>query len=121
MTEKIHIEQGKIENGKLVFTVGHAVNLQNCTGTGKMLVDSDNLAFIYIAEQGEAYTYFAIPEKVWPELKSALDDKFEVVASDGKDTLLFTGIKEEMEYLTENIKGNSNYGEDMVAAVERIF
>ena len=31
------------------------------------------------------------------------------------------GLKEEVEYLVENIEGNVNYGEELVTAVEKYF
>lgn len=31
------------------------------------------------------------------------------------------GLKEEVEYLVENIEGNANYGEELVTAVEKYF
>lgn len=31
------------------------------------------------------------------------------------------GLKEEVEYLVENIEGNVNYGEELVTAVEKVF
>ena len=48
-----------------------------------------------------------------------------------KDTAMFIrvndveieleGLKEEVEYLVENIEGNANYGEELVTAVEKVF
>ncbi|CAM3664077.1 hypothetical protein [Mesobacillus zeae] len=121
MTQKINIEHGAIENGQLILTAEKSVAISDLTAGGNMLVDSDNLAFIYICEQGGAYTYISIPAQVWPDLKTALNEGFQTYVSDGSSLLLLSGLKEEMEYLTENIKGNSNYGEIMVAAVENVF
>lgn len=87
----------------------------------QMLVDSDNLSFIYIIDHEDDFIYLAIPDSVWPDLKKALDANVPIYLSDQKDRLLLPGIHEELSYLIENIKGNSNYGEFMVEKVESIF
>ncbi|KON89410.1 hypothetical protein AF332_23075 [Sporosarcina globispora] len=88
----------------------------------QILADSDNLTFIYIAEQNDDYTYIALPEAVWPELKKALDAQMRVFASDNNhERFELTGFHEELGDLIENIRGNSNYGNEMVEKVESIF
>lgn len=88
---------------------------------GQMLVDSDNLSFIYITDLNDEYTYVAIPHTVWTELKKAVDSGAEVYLTNGKERILLPAFIEELNYLTDNIKGNSNYGEEMVVKVESIF
>ena len=43
--------------------------LNDCKASGQMLVDSDNLSFIYLLEEDDHYTYIAIPDTVWSDLK----------------------------------------------------
>ena len=88
---------------------------------GQMLVDSDQLSFIYVVDKDDDYTYISIPESTWPKLKNALENSAEVYITDQKDQTLLTDFHEELSYLIENIKGNSNYGEAMVEKVEALF
>ncbi|MBY0121008.1 hypothetical protein [Bacillus sp. S/N-304-OC-R1] len=88
---------------------------------GQMLVDSDNLSFIYITDINDEYTYVSIPHTVWSELKKAVDGDAAVYLTDHKERILLPAFIEELNYLTDNIKGNSNYGEEMVEKVESIF
>lgn len=87
----------------------------------QMLVDSDNLSFIYILDHEDDYIYLAIPDSIWTDLKKALDLNLPIYLSNQKERLLLPGIFEELNYLIDNIKGNSNYGEIMVEKVESIF
>ena len=86
-----------------------------------MLVDSDGLSFVYLLEKEEDYTYIVIPNTVWKELKTALTEQLPVYLSNQSERLLLNQFHEELSYLIENIKGNSNYGEKMVNEVEAIF
>ena len=86
-----------------------------------MLVDSDGLSFIYLLEKEEDYTYIVIPNTVWNEIKIALTEQLPVYLSNQSERNLIKQFHEELSYLIENIKGNSNYGEKMVNEVEAIF
>ena len=88
---------------------------------GQMLVDSDNLSFIYITDFNDEYTYVVIPDSIWSELKKAVDTNAKVFLSDRKERILLPEFVEEIRYLIENIKGNSNYGDTMVEKVESTF
>ncbi|MBS4188895.1 hypothetical protein KHA94_01505 [Bacillus sp. FJAT-49705] len=87
----------------------------------QMLVDSDNLSFIYITDQNDDYTYVSIPDIIWVQLKRAIDLNMSVFLSNRHERIHLPGFIEELSYLIENIKGNSNYGETMVEKVESIF
>lgn len=95
--------------------------LNGCKASGQMLVDSDNLSFIYLLEEDDHYTYIAIPETVWNDLKHVIAHSIPVILTNGSDEILLTQFREELIYLIENIKGNSNYGESMVSKVEVVF
>ncbi|QED50056.1 hypothetical protein FSZ17_08300 [Cytobacillus dafuensis] len=87
----------------------------------QMLVDSDNLSFIYITDQNDDYLYVSIPDTIWVQLKRAIDLNMSVFLSDRQERKHLPGFIEELSYLIENIKGNSNYGESMVEKVESTF
>ncbi|WP_433748975.1 hypothetical protein [Falsibacillus pallidus] len=89
--------------------------------TGQLIVDSDAVAFVYLAETEEDYVYIYLPESVWAEMKSALDEQIPMKAVSGNEELVLENIHEELAYLIENIEGNSNYGEEMVRKAESVF
>jgi hypothetical protein len=86
-----------------------------------MLVDSDGCSFIYLLENADTYTYISIPEIVWNDLKTAVSKNLPVIVTNGSERIFLTNFQEELNYLIENIKGNSNYGEEMVNKVETVF
>lgn len=85
---------------------------------GQLIADSDNLAFIYIVEEAEQYSYLSFPKAVWSGLVQVLHN--------GRDpylhpTIQLTNFYEELEALLWNIQGNDNYGEEFVQAIEESF
>ncbi|WP_066294883.1 hypothetical protein [Bacillus sp. FJAT-29937] len=123
MTKKISIIDASFrENEREVeFIAEEGYSVIDLKPMEQMLVDSDNLSFVYITDMNDEYTYLAIPESIWSKLKEALDSEFKVYVTDSKDRIHLPGFIEEFSYLIENIKGNSNYGEEMVKKVESIF
>ncbi|WP_053365586.1 hypothetical protein [Bacillus sp. FJAT-27245] len=119
MKKKLLVTGSAIQDGQLILTTEEPVG--GLEPKGQMLVDSDNLSFVYLMEKEEEYTYVLLPDFVWADLKKGLDESLPVylVADGGKVEL--TGFHGELEYLAENIKGNGNYGETMVSKVESIF
>ncbi|WP_108670031.1 hypothetical protein [Peribacillus acanthi] len=120
MRKKITIEDAKISDQQVQLYCGKNIVLENAVATGQMLVDSDNLSFIYIIEHQEEYQYIELTKCIWEELKIGLEQNLPVYLY-GEGNLELTNFQDELRYLIDNIEGNSNYGEEMVAEVERIF
>ena len=122
MSEKLVIHRVSVNNQKEIqMEVDQQISLNQYRASGQMLVDSDGLSFVYLLEKEEDYTYIVIPNTVWRELKIALTEQLPVYLSNQSERLLLNQFHEELSYLIENIKGNSNYGEKMVNEVEAIF
>jgi hypothetical protein len=122
MSEKLVIHRVSVNNQKEIqMEVDQQISLNQYRASGQMLVDSDGLSFVYLLEKEEDYTYIVIPNTVWKELKIALTEQLPVYLSKQGERLLLNQFHEELSYLIENIKGNSNYGEKMVNEVEAIF
>ena len=122
MSEKLVIHRVSVNNQKEIqMEVDQQISLNQYRASGQMLVDSDGLSFVYLLEKEEDYTYIVIPNTVWKELKNALTEQLPVYLSNQSERLLLNQFHEELSYLIENIKGNSNYGEKMVNEVEAIF
>ncbi|PLR81816.1 hypothetical protein CVD25_09530 [Bacillus canaveralius] len=121
MKKRITIEKAFIKENELILEGKFPVALAELSAVGRILVDSDQLAFIYLTEMNNEYTYIELPEEIWPEIKKALDAEYPVYAAGGGERLLLDQFHNELSYLIENIKGNSNYGAVMVEKVENVF
>ncbi|WP_158736133.1 hypothetical protein [Alteribacillus sp. YIM 98480] len=86
----------------------------------RMLADSDALTFVYVLDSEEAFVQLRLPKQIWPELKKAYENGWDVSAG-GPSLIKLEQFHSEMEYLLDNIPGNGNYGSDMVEAVEEAF
>jgi len=109
------------DNNEVLLEIDSNQPLNDLKASGQMLVDSDSLSFIYLLEKEASYTYIAVPDTVWNDLKVVLSNQLSVVLTNGSEQILLTQFQEELTYLVENIKGNSNYGESMVNKVEAVF
>lgn len=121
MSQRILINNAFIEKNELVLTTESEIQIADLTATGQMLVDSDQLSFIYIVEMEDGYQYVSIPEVTWNVIHEGLVAGLDASLTANGSKLSLTGFREEMNYLIANITGNSNYGEEMVAKVEQVF
>ncbi|RHW43232.1 hypothetical protein D1B31_00710 [Neobacillus notoginsengisoli] len=119
MKKKLNVTTSEIVNNECILKPSE--NAEGLIPKGQMLVDSDNLSFVYLMEHQDEYIYILLPEVVWSDLKKCLDNHLPVHLETENGRIELTGFHEELGYLAENIKGNGNYGEDMVAKVEIIF
>ncbi|WP_071393923.1 UPF0738 family protein [Bacillus tuaregi] len=122
MTKQFTIMSAVIHtNREVQLELENSVDLKDYQPSGQMLVDSDGLSFIYLLEKDNGYTYISVPEAFWDTLKEAIVDSLPVIVTNGREQLLLPQFQEELEYLIDNIKGNSNYGEKMMMKVEAVF
>jgi hypothetical protein len=119
MNKKILISTANISNNKLQLQASEPIT--GLTQTDQILVDSKQLSFVYLMENQEGYTYIDIPEPIWPLLKDTLTKQIPVWVYFDEEELELTNFNEELVEVINNIKGNSNYGEEMVTKVEGIF
>ncbi|WP_020059805.1 hypothetical protein [Bacillus sp. 123MFChir2] len=122
MQNKIQVKSVEHRENALIFC---AENTELCAeglkARSHVLVDSDNLSFLYILENETAFIYVSIPHTCWEEVKQAMKgDKTMFVRIQDVEIEL-EQMKEELEYLIGNIEGNANYGEELVNEVERVF
>ncbi|MGX1264934.1 hypothetical protein RKD55_002738 [Rossellomorea marisflavi] len=121
MRKVIQFHQTSVENGVLVLHTEQDDLLEGVQAAGQIIADSDRFAFVYLAENAEEYVYLYLEEPIWQELKNVLDSGMPVVARGAERTLELHQFQEELQYLVENIQGNGNYGDEMVAKVEAVF
>lgn len=88
----------------------------------RMLVDSDGLALIYIIEDDEQFYYVSFGQNTWPLLNEAYKTEAPLILEfDSNHTLELLQLHAELDFLLENIEGNSNYGEELETAVCEVF
>ncbi|MCY7855704.1 hypothetical protein [Bacillus sonorensis] len=120
MQNRIEITEADLQNDRLVLTSDLKDGEQR-KPAGRMLADSDHFAFVYILEQGDSFQYVMLDERIWSDMKSALDQHIPVFLIIGDRQLELIGLHDELRYLIENIKDNANYGEEMEERVKRVF
>ncbi len=121
MSTKIMIEEVEWIDEKLCLKSSSVMDVSSLSPTGRMLADSDQLAFIYILETAADYVYVSISKEFWPELKKALSKHSIGSLVINNQEIVLEGMEEELQYLINNIKGNANYGDEMVKEVEGAF
>jgi hypothetical protein len=119
MRKSLSIISANIDNNHLYLETTESI--KSLQPSGQILVDSDHFSFIYLMEDNEDYTYIILPEQHWPVLKSAYEQNYSVWLTYQAERTELTNFQEELEYVINNIKGNSNYGEEMVTKVESYF
>jgi hypothetical protein len=123
--KKLTVDTIKNDNGcykaNLLETV-EAELAKSLQAGSRMLVDSDGLAFVYILEDDSAFYYVSFPKETWSMLKDIYEqsETLMLILSDDVHIEL-TSLAEELSFLTENIEGNSNYGEEMERTVHKFF
>ncbi|SDZ00199.1 hypothetical protein SAMN05421736_10542 [Evansella caseinilytica] len=110
----------------VIETVDSSAYLKSLQPAGQVLVDSDAFTFVYILEdEQEKFAHLRFPDNVWADLNKARLNKRAITAvfSSGSDNISIelAGFWEELDFLLENIRGNSNYGDEMVSRVEKSF
>ncbi|GHH98458.1 hypothetical protein [Neobacillus kokaensis] len=119
MKQRLTVSKASITETKLQLEVSES--LSGLIPAGQILVDSEQYSFIYLMEDQEDYTYIVLPEQIWSELKSALEQVLPVWLSGSDQELELLHFHDELGFIIGNIKGNSNYGKEMVEKVEEIF
>ncbi|WP_243291364.1 hypothetical protein [Bacillus sp. FJAT-47783] len=115
------IEAVQKENQLILHTEMNKDEVKNLQATGQLLADSDQLSFIYMLDSGEDFVYLSIQSSHWPMLKKALHGDFPVYAQMDGEMILLEHFNDELQYVTENIKDNANYGEVMEQKVTEVF
>lgn len=88
----------------------------------RMLVDSDQFAFLYIVEDQDGFHSLRFEKDCWPALKEGYLNRTAFYAVLNEHTrLALANLNEELDFLLENIQGNGNYGEAFEEAVKAIF
>lgn len=124
MAQKIEVVKLMINEETVEVVINNTDFLTNkkIIPEGRMLADSDSLAFVYLLNVDDEFVYLSFPETVWKELHTAYQKKLPIVLQmNENDCITLTDFHEELSYFICNIEENSNYGVKMVSAVTAIF
>lgn len=122
MNKRVELTKAMIDNNSLILhPESNSIEMQGLQAKGQMLVDSDQLAFIYILETADEFVYAGLPHTIWTELREAKDKGLKVILQIKEQNLELVELFDELDYLLENIKGNANYGEEMEKKVVELF
>jgi hypothetical protein len=119
MKRKIIIQTAILTENELILETDEFIN--GLIPGEQILVDSDNSAFIYLMEDQNDYTYIVLSENLWPYLKTANEKKLPLLVKSNQEQIELISFLDELEYILSNIKGNSNYGDELVTKVEEFF
>ncbi|MHA7745342.1 UPF0738 family protein [Priestia aryabhattai] len=95
--------------------------IEQLEDTKQMLVDSDNMSFVYVVDINDQFMYVGLSDNIWANLKHVLHKDMKVFLEINREVIELSAVKEELSYLISNIEGNVNYGDEMVARVEEVF
>lgn len=115
------VDNYQFVHNNLHFSLNENENRIQIQPAGQLLADSDNLAFVYLLEEGEGYSYLYLPQQLWPQLVELLKlnrNPYLLINNHPVELINFT---DELQSLVFNIEGNDNYGTDFVEAVEKAF
>ncbi|GAE25315.1 hypothetical protein JCM9140_1302 [Halalkalibacter wakoensis JCM 9140] len=123
--KKLNVKNIMSEEGRFVAILEETVEesfAKTLKDGGRMLVDSDDLAFVYIIEDDSTLYYVCFSQPTWVTLNEIVS-KEETLSLQLHENIhiQLESIVTELAFLTENIEGNSNYGEEMERAVEEVF
>lgn len=115
------VDNYQFVHNNLHFSLNENENRIQIQPAGQLLADSDNLAFVYLLEEGEGYSYLYLPQQLWPQLVELLKLNRNPYLLINNNPVELTNFTDELQMLVFNIEGNDNYGTDFVEAVEKAF
>lgn len=115
------VEKYEVIHNRVYFSLNDNESKIQIEPANQILVDSDEIAFIYLVEEGDGYSYIRLPQSVWPGLvQLCKDQKNPYLSLDDREIELHNFI-DELQMLLLNIEGNDNYGSHFVDQVEKVF
>ncbi|MDM5187503.1 hypothetical protein QUF99_09265 [Bacillus sp. DX4.1] len=122
MQNKIQVKSVEERENALIFCAENTeIRVEELTVRNHVLVDSDHLSFLYILEDETAFIYVSIPHTCWEAMHDAMKNDKKMFVRVNNIEIELEQLKEEVTYLIGNIEGNANYGEELEAAVKKVF
>lgn len=121
MRKSYSIENFKHVNDELYLILNEKVGNLHFQPANQVIADSDDFAFVYLVDTGDAYSYIRFPQVIWPQLVGILQREKDPMLTWGDQSMTLNGFYEELKMLVYNIEGNNNYGAEFSSAVEEAF
>lgn len=121
MRKSYSIENFKLVNDELYFILNEKSENLYFQPANQVIADSDDFAFVYLLDTGDAYSYIRFPQVIWPQLVGILQREKDPILTWGVQSMTLSGFYEELKMLVNNIEGNNNYGAEFTNAVEIAF
>jgi hypothetical protein len=109
------------KESKLLAKADVSLPFQGLEPEGRMLVDSDGAAFVYLLGHKDEFIHLRFEESTWETIHTYRDTEKPVYVHTGLQPVLLEDFWTEIDFLLDNIEGNHNYGKEFVEKVERIF
>lgn len=106
---------------KLLAKADVALPFQGIEPEGRMLVDSDGEAFVYLLAHKDEYVQLRFEEPTWEILNTYRKEEWPVYVKTGIKPIKLEDFWTEFDFLLDNIEGNHNYGKEFVEKVEQVF
>lgn len=110
----IYVDEIKYEEKALKCHAEQGI--KGMTAASRMIVDSDNMSFIYLLDDGEEFQRVHFVKETWSMLNDFKDTQIVL-----NDEVILTDFWEEMDFLLDNIVDNNNYGKEFESAVREQF
>lgn len=114
------VEKSTIQDSRICFELEIQDEIQ-WQPAGQMITDSDDMAFVYLMDEEDGYSYVKFPQSIWPLLVETLQSKENPMLKWGTEQIELVNFQDELQSLIYNIEGNYNYGEIFTTAVEKTF
>ncbi|WP_059350568.1 hypothetical protein [Bacillus coahuilensis] len=121
MRKIANLHKKEMTENTMIFTTNEQEIVKGIVPTGQLIVDSDQLSFVYLGEVEEEYVYLYLSETCWEDLRAGIHNNVQFFLDVDGEVVELIELNEELTYLISNIEGNGNYGEQMVEKVESIF
>ncbi|WP_397537296.1 hypothetical protein [Rummeliibacillus pycnus] len=121
MRKTYTVQKGTIQDSHIQFDLQENVHDIKWRPAGQMITDSDDMAFIYLMDEEDGYSYVKFPQAVWPLLVETLQSKVNPMLKWNTEQIELVNFQDELQSLIYNIEGNYNYGEVFTTTVEETF
>lgn len=117
----ITITSIETQQEKLVAKADVTLPFQGLEPEGRMLVDSDGGAFVYLLAHKEEYIQLRFEEATWETIHNYRREERPVYIQTVMKPVKLEEFWTEIDFLLDNIQGNHNYGKEFVEKVEQVF
>lgn len=115
------VEKYEKKQHRFYFSLNDDASTIQIEPANQVLADSDAVAFIYLVEEGDGYSYIRFPQTVWTGLVELLKEQKNPHLAVGDREIELHDFVDELQTLLFNIEGNDNYGSHFVEQVEEAF